>query len=233
MPSTVYLASPGTQQQAQSVADMPVLLSYGVYRGKQWIEDYVPSFSRVLIDSGAFSEMSSGKAIVPEQYMEWCEKWKGKVDAIAGLDDIRGDWRKSLDNYERFPLGFPTFHDTDPPELLIDLIDIAQENSGWIGLGLMPPRQSKEDWVRRACDRIPPGIHVHGWALRLYAHVARLDSMDSTNWWRDGMKYRQMLPWLTYGEALEIAVKRYKRETRITRDRGEKKPTPLFSGEDD
>ena len=49
----VYLASPNTQQQAEHVADMPVLLSFAVYR--PWMSRYQQTFRRILIDSGAFS----------------------------------------------------------------------------------------------------------------------------------------------------------------------------------
>lgn len=65
--------------------------------------------------------------------------------------------------------------------------------------------------------RVPADIHVHGWALRAFTKVRRLDSVDSTNWWRDGMLYAREFPWLTYGECLEIVVKRYEREDRMIR----------------
>lgn len=209
---TVYLASPSTQQQAEHAADMPVLLSFALYR--PFMDRYQASFRRILIDSGAYSEMNTGKRVDMAEYIEWASRWTGHADAIAGLDDISGDWRRSLANYEAFDGGFPTMHDTDPPELLDDLIAIAQERKHWIGVGLMPPRTNKELWIRETLDRIPPDMHVHGWALRAYSHIRRIDSMDSTNWWRDGMDIATKLPWLTYGECLEIVVKRYKRETR-------------------
>jgi hypothetical protein len=65
---------------------------------------------------------------------------------------------------------------------------------------------------------VPEDFHIHGWALRAYSHVRRIDSMDSTNWWRDAMQLRRDLPWLTYGETLELVVKRYQREQRIFRE---------------
>lgn len=211
----VYLASPNTQQQAEHVAGMPVLLSYACY--SDWLgKGYQQSFDRILIDSGAFSEFSSGKKIDLTAYAEWAERWDGHADAVAGLDDIAGDWRRSLRNYEAFPLGFPTFHESDPPGLLDDLVAMAKDRTRWIGLGLLPPRDGKERWVRNALDRIPDGLHVHGWAMRRYTHCRRLDSVDSTNWWRDAMKLRTMadLSHLTYGECLDIVVKRYQRWTR-------------------
>lgn len=217
----VYLASPNTQQQAEHAAGMPVLLSYACY--SPWLaKGYQESFSRLLIDSGAYSEFASGTAIDLSAYADWSQRWVGHADAIAGLDDISGDWRRSLRNYEQFPLGFPTFHETDPPGLLADLVAMAQARTGWIGLGLLPPREGKERWVRAALDRIPDGLHVHGWAMRRYTHLRRLDSVDSTNWWRDAMKLRTHaeLSHLTFGECLEIVVKRYQRWTRRIVDCG-------------
>lgn len=212
----IYLASPGNQQQAEHVADMPVLLSFALY--DPFLDKYQHTFRRILIDSGAYSAFNSGQHVDLSRYAEWAQRWVGHADAIAGLDDISGDWRKSLANYEAFDLGFPTIHDTDPPELLKDLVDIAADRGKWIGIGLKPPRQNKERFVRWACDNIPDDYHIHGWALRAYSHVRRIDSIDSTNWWRDAMKYRRDLPFLTYGEALEIVVKRYQREARMFRE---------------
>lgn len=221
---TVYLASPNTQQQAEHASGMPVLLSFGVVGSgrsgnRPWIERYQQTFRRILIDSGAYSEMNTGKAVDGAAYREWWPRWEPHADAIAGLDNINGDWRQSLRNYEQFG-GFPTMHDTDPPELLDDLIEIAQCRGKWLGIGLKPPREGKERFVRHVCENVPEDIHIHGWALRGYTHVRRLDSVDSTNWYQDAMKLRTLpdTKHLTYGECLEIVVKRYQRWTRTIRE---------------
>jgi len=213
---TVYLASPSNQQQADSVRGMPVLLSYALY--DPFMDRYQQTFSRILIDSGAYSVFNTGKTVDVEAYSEWSTRWIGHADAIAGLDDISGDWRVSMKNYEAMPHGFPTIHDSDPPELLKDIVQLAVERGQWIGIGLTPPREGKERFVRWACDNIPEDVHIHGWALRLYTKVRRLDSVDSTNWFRDAFKVRRDLPWLTFGESLEIIVKRYQRENRMIVD---------------
>ncbi len=212
----VFLASPGTQQQAEHCGGMNVLLSFASFN--PWLWQYQSSFRKVLIDSGAYSELNSGKVIDIEAYKDWSLKWKGYAEAIAGLDDIRGDWKRSLANYAKNEWSFPTWHDTDPLELLTDLIAISKERKTWLGIGLMPPRQGKEKIIRDALDLIPESIHVHGWALRAYTHIRRLDSVDSTNWWRDAMDLRKKLYWLHYGECLDLIIKRYQRETRIIRD---------------
>lgn len=215
------------------MADMPVLLSFAIagLPSKRWIEQYSPSFRRILIDSGAYSEYSTGKPIDIARYIDWTARWDGHADAVAGLDDIAGDWRKSLANYARFPRGFPTFHESDPWELLPELVAMAGERDGWLGLGLIPPRGGKEAWVREACRRIPEGLHVHGWAMRDYTHVRRLDSVDSSNWF---MASWQVLNdprtrHLTPAEALEVVVKRYLRARRVVVDPGAATPG-LFDG---
>lgn len=210
----VYLASPNTQQQAEHAAGMPVLLSYACW--SPWQFSYQQSYSRILIDSGAYSEFTTGKPIDIAAYADWASQWVEHADAIAGLDAINGDWRRSLANYSQFPNGFPTYHETDPPEFLDDVIAIAKQRKQWIGIGLLPATRGKRagwGWLRETLERIPASIHVHGWALRAYTKIRRIDSVDSTAWWRDAMKLRTIrdLSHLTYGECLEIVVKRYER----------------------
>lgn len=212
----VYLASPNTQQQAEHCEDMNVLLSFPLF--SDWMWQYQPSFEKVLIDSGAFSEMNSGKNVDIEAYKDWSQQWIGRATAVAGLDDIRGDYKRGIKNFEAIEWTFPTWHDTDPLEIIPELVAMAQERKTWIGIGLMPPRHGKEKLIRAALEMIPEGIHVHGWALRAYSYISRLDSVDSTNWWRDAMMLRKKLTWLHYGECLELIVKRYKRESRVIRE---------------
>ena len=217
-PSRAYLSSPGNQMHASFLTDMPVLVSFALYpksgRGSKgpWIDDYVPSFRRLLIDSGAYSEMNSGVVVDGVAYKEWQSRWDGvqHVDAIAGLDDISGDWRRSMRNYEMYG-GFPTCHDTDPPELLDDLIPMAGGRGGWIGVGLKPPRTGKWDFVRETLDRIPPDLHVHFWAGGEYSGHPDVDSWDSTNWLLDAFAYKKALSFLTPAECVDLVVKRYQR----------------------
>jgi len=211
-----YLGTPKNQMQAHAASQsrLPVLVSFGAtapWLDKHWMS----SFDRVLLDSGSFSELNSGKVIDGEAYSDWAREREPWVDAWAGIDDIRGDWRRSLSNYEKFG-GFPTFHDTDPVELLDDIIALALSGQRWIGIGMLPPRAGREDWLRRTLDRVPDGIHVHGWACGQYAHINRIDSVDSTNWWRDSFLITKnpMTSHLTPGEALDIVVKRYQRRGR-------------------
>lgn len=213
----IYLGSPACQVQAQACVGHPVLLSYANWR--PWLRGYMPAFDRLLIDSGAFSAHNSGTKIDVIAYKDWVQEFEPMIDAWAGLDSIDGDWRQSLKNYKHG--GFPTIHDSDPPELLDDLIQLAEERGNWLGLGLKPPRQGKEKFIRDVLERVPPHIHIHGWALVQYRYVSvgkgprRVDTFDSTHWFRQVMDLRPKFPYLTPGECLEIAIKKVKRYTRM------------------
>lgn len=208
---TAYLSSPGNQMHAHFCAGQPVLVSFALW--SDWMRHYLPSYGRLLIDSGAYSELTGNAKVDLGAYAEFAAEFTHWADAWAGLDDIGGDWRRSLKNYEAG--GFPTIHEADPIELLDDLIPMARERGGWIGLGLTPPRTGKEATVRRILGRIPNDLHVHGWACQAYAHLPRFDSFDSTNWFRDSWKVKNQLPHLTPAECIEIIVKRYERAGRM------------------
>ncbi len=207
----IYLASPGNQAQAEYGVGHDILLSFATW--SPFLERYVQAFEKILIDSGAFSVLNSGKSVDVVEYVEWAKQWGDQIEAFAGLDDISGDWKKSLRNYRHG--GFPTFHDSDPPELLEDLLEISREQGrNWIGIGLVPPREGKREFIVKTLRRIPDEFHVHGWALRLYGEYRRFDSLDSTNWIRSAMQLRKALHWLTFGECLDIQIKRIVRENR-------------------
>lgn len=210
MSMRTYLSSPNNQLQAHMASGMDVLISFAIY-GK-WMADYTKAYDHILIDSGAYSALNSDESIDVIEYRDWNQQWRDRADAIAGLDDISGNWKLSLRNYEAGG-GFPTYHDTDPPELLADLIELAKSRNNWLGVGVKPPRHNRQMWLQETLEQIPEGIHVHGWALRRYANMIRFDSMDSTNWFRTALTYKAMIPHLTYAECLEISVKRYQRES--------------------
>lgn len=222
----IYLASPMNQLQADAARGMPWLMSYGSWLRNKNMSQWMPSASSLLLDSGAYSELNSGVAIDQEAYVEWAKQWPW-ADNWAALDDIGGNTQRTLQNADRFG-GFPTFHDSDCISTLPEFIGLARERGHWLGIGLVPPRQGKESWLRNVLGRIPDDIHIHGWALGLYTHLGRIDSIDSTHWWREAMKYRTQMPWLTYGETLEIAVKKVARFRRSVDDTA---TMPLFGGD--
>lgn len=211
---TTYLASPLNRLQATHLHGMPVLLSFALWR--KWHPKWLHVWGPMLLDSGAYSEFNSGKKVDIQAYADFAAEWGWRFDAIAGLDDISGDWKRSLENYE--VLGFPTFHNTDPPELLDDLVSIARERGGWMGLGIAPvngDRRYAKQWLLDTLKRMPTDIHVHGWAMRAFRAESRLDSVDSTNWYRDAhclLARGMRLAWLTDAELRDIEIKASERQ---------------------
>lgn len=224
MRPTVYLSSPNTQHQAHAANGMPVLLSFPIASSQTWLDRYLPSFDRVLVDSGAFSELNSGQAVDLDAYAKWSQEMLAfpNVDAAACLDDIRGDWKRGLDNWEALPWTFPVYHDSDPPEALDAILEREPE---WLGLGMMPPRKGAR-WLGETLAILrerAPLIHVHGFALRRYIgslmrHRGTI-SADSTNWFLDvrAMLANNLTAHLTPAECLDVIVKRYRRDA-FTKD---------------
>lgn len=208
--------------QADYLRGMPVLVSFASV--KPWMDDLIPSYDQLLIDSGAYSELTGNAKVDLSAYADWAQQWPA-ADAVAALDDIRGDWERGLENWRRHPWMFPTYHNSDPEEALEVIL---RERPRWIGLGMVPPR-NKREWLLRTLERIPAGIHVHGWALRAYAWHPRLDSVDSTNWFRDALDLNALplCRHLTPGECVEIVVKRYRREGRMKARAGDSLALPL------
>lgn len=206
----VYLASPSNQLHADKCKNLPVLISYSQYA--PCLDRYIATYGKVLIDSGAFSVHTQKATVDIGEYREWSERFKPIAEAVAGLDDISGNWQQGLKNYEAVPWSFPTWHDSDPIELIPDLVALAQERKTWIAIGLKPPRQGKENIVRSFLERVPENIHIHGWALRAYMHIPGINSVDSTGWVREPLTLMSKYPFLTYAECLEIIIKRYQRQ---------------------
>ena len=214
---TFYLGTPGSALHAHLIEGMPVLVSFAAQ--SKWLKrSWMTSFGSLLLDSGAFSEMNSGKKVDLMAYIDWAQQYSF-ADAWAGLDSITGNWRQSMANY-RAPGAwgsFPTFHDSDPPELLSELIKMAQERkSKWIGIGLVPPRGGKEIFMKETLEQIPDDLHVHAWACGMYTYFTRIDSTDSTNWFRDSFKLSKdpLTSHLTPAECLKIVLLRYERSGR-------------------
>jgi hypothetical protein len=223
----IYLSSPTSQMQAHLLAGRRVLLSYAM-RQPVIVRDYVPTFRALLLDSGAYSEFTTGVKVDLTAYIEWAAPLLPQSDAVAGLDDLSGDWRRSLVNYATFPESFPTYHLTDPPELLDDLVQLASERNRWLGVG-MCGRQThidplKERWLRSTLDRIrerePRRLHVHGWALTRYAHCPGLNSVDSSRWvyLAQSIKTHHNTCHLSMAECVSIAIKQILRAPRSTKE---------------
>lgn len=221
--TTVYLSSPKNQMQADYLRDMPVLMSFAVCR--PWMDDYMKSWGPMMLDSGAFSELSSGAKVDLDKYAEYAWDRRTRMDSAAALDDIGGDWERGLANWDAYPWTFPVVHDTDPAKYVDAVLERLQDDERarlhshgpqWLGIGLMPPRRNR-DFVLSVLLRASPNLHVHLFAMRGFMREALKVrgwniSTDSTSWFRNAMSIKAKLTWLTYAECVEIVAKRYKRQ---------------------
>jgi hypothetical protein len=235
----IYLASPRSQLHAhvlsEAIPPARVLLSYS--ERQPCTDEYVPAFGPLLIDSGAYAAMTSGKPVDLRAYIDWQAKWAPQAEAVAGLDVI-ADPEASLRNYAAFPGGFPTYHLSDPPELLPDLLALCRERKHWLGLGMCGQRKHVEPhverWLRDALARVPDGVHVHLWAGVVYTFLRRIDSTDTTAWTKKVMDLGTdpKTAHLSTAERLEIAVKYYQRRSRMVHKSRLGEGPGLFDGEE-
>src|SRR5436189_861587 len=114
-----YLGSPRGQLQAHLLVNTDILISFT--NANKIIWDFQHIFDHILVDCGAYTEFNTGVKVEFEAYKDWAESWRERADAIAGLDDIHGDYKKSWNNFQKADWMFPTWHDTDPIEYLDDL----------------------------------------------------------------------------------------------------------------
>jgi len=179
------------------------------------VEAYRPLWRGALLDSGAFSVMTTGKAIDLGAYREYVSEHGDFYTAIASLDVIDGDWRQSIANWRAMPGTFPTWHEGEPAELLRDYL-AEQAGGGWVGIGMQRPGGRLDPaQTRRVLATLPTDhdCHVHGWGLTMYAADYPFASTDSAAWIR--MLAAHMangnLRHLTKRELLEITIARLDR----------------------
>jgi hypothetical protein len=152
------------------------------------IQNYRPLWAGAIIDSGAFSVHMSGTPVSLEEYRGFLEAHGDFYDAIAGLDVI-SDWRGSVANWRAMEdLGvFPTFHEGEPRELLLEYAQEQAARGGWLGFGaqrpIVPARVAA--WLRECRDvrgDLVHKVHCHGFGLSMYVTAFPFASTDSTAW---------------------------------------------------
>jgi len=150
------------------------------------VEAYRPLWRGALLDSGAFSVMTTGRVIDLGAYRDFVAEHGDFYDAIASLDVIDGDWRASVTNWRAMPGTFPTWHEGEPPELLRDYLE-EQSGGDWVGIGMQRPGGRLDPaQTRRVLASLPRdhAAHVHGWSLTMYAAAYPFASTDSAAWIR-------------------------------------------------
>ena len=240
----IYLASPGNQLHAEMMVGCHVLESYALHAQRSWMVRYRPTFSSMMLDSGAYSEMTTGKPVDLGAYIDFSLAHRCGYDEIVNLDTISGDVSERVASSQRNlqtmrdagldPL--PVFHQGEPWSVLAELASV-----GRVGLGFQRPIRGAESWLDDVFGRLPGGTLVHGFAMASERFTKRypFHSVDSATWfheWRALMALSgqgsDVLHYLTAGELLGLVVRKYERIAKATSWAGAA-TMPLFADVED
>ena len=204
----------------EALRGRPVLESFA-YQMRS-VDRYRPTWSSAFLDSGAFTEMTTGEVIDLDAYVEFCQVHGEFYEVIANLDDIEGDVERSRRNHRRLldagVPAMPVFHQGEPWSVLDEVIASAPRQ--YIGLGFRRPIQGAETWLEDVFSRVPAGVRVHGFAMTSYLQFP-FASVDSSTWVYEMNAIlsakgqgASALQCLTPGKILEIVIKKYERMER-------------------
>jgi hypothetical protein len=184
--------------------------SFDAYRG---------TWKSAMLDSGAFSVHTGGSPVDIGAYRAFVEEKGSFYDSVAALDVI-ADWRKSVENWRAMEdLGaFPTFHEGEPLELLVDYAQEQAARGGWVGLGAQRPivPERLTAWLvscREAVGDLAKAARFHGFAMTMYSAAFPFSSTDSFAWIMavKSLQGITRLNHLTRSEMLSIAISRLER----------------------
>jgi len=235
----VYLASPSNPLQADALCGAHVLESFGLYANKQWMVRFRPTFASLMLDSGAFTEMTSGKKIDRGQYIAFCQQHKAAYAKIVNLDVISGDVASRVDSGKRnlqamMDAGIdalPVFHQGEPWSVLTEYA-----STGKVGLGFQRPIKCADEFLDECFSRIQPSTKVHGFAMTNAEYTGRypFDSVDSATIWYEYQALLSLsgqgsdvMQYQTPRELIEIILRKYHRLPMATAWKG-KATLPLF-----
>jgi len=232
----LYFASPNKHIYAAAVVGQYVLETFADIR--PFSDSYRRAFTGLMLDSGAFTEINSGKKVDLHAYGAFAAEHAADYDVVVNLDDIAGDVDKSASNervlrdeYGLDPM--PVYHQGEPLSVLAEYCARAD----YVGLGFQRPLLSSDDrraWLDECFAAVPTGHRLHGFAMTGYMGSHPFYSVDSTTWIRTYMdiaygahgQIGTLAHFLTPGEILEIVVKRWERMPRCTSWDGCRKATP-------
>jgi hypothetical protein len=205
-----------------------VLESFAFHAGKESLQRYRPTWAGVMLDSGAFSVMQTGKPVDLEAYIDFALQRRTAYDAIVNLDVISGDVTERVDaglrNLQRMRDAgldpMPVFHQGEPWSVLGDLAA-----GGAVGVGMQRPLRGVETFLDGVFGRLGGGVAVHGFALANAKYTGRypFDSVDSATWIREVLALMSLsgqgsdvMQYLTQAELVRLVVLKYQRLPRAT-----------------
>ena len=182
--------------------DRPRILLSFAYRKSVTVNDSLAYLggADVMIDSGAFTAFTQGKAIDMAEYTEWILKERQRITHAAALDVI-GDWKASARNYERMLsiVGdrlhvVPAWHIGSP---LSELLRLCKE-AGYVAIGGCVPYAKRPKLLMRHLVQAhkvaqSSGAKLHGLGVTGRTTMTQLPwrSVDSSSW-QTGHQYGNM-----------------------------------------
>lgn len=140
-----------------------------------------------VLDSGAFSAYNSGTVISLSQYIDACQQLLATDPTLTEVYalDVIGDWRGSLRNYDAMLKAgvpaIPTFHATDPPEMLAEVCAMHDKIAVGGCVGMNPSRRIEV--AAQVFARVwPKKIHGFGYGMREAIMALPFHSVDATTW---------------------------------------------------
>ena len=209
-----------------------------------WMRRYRPTFASLMLDSGAFSEMTTGKPVDLAEYIAFASEHQAAYDTIVNLDVISGEVTERIDRSAKNLQAMrdagidalPVWHQGEPWSVLTDLA-----SCGRVGVGLQRPFRGIDEVLDGVFSRLPSSVRVHGFALANERYTGRypFDSVDSATWVHElralsalSGQGSEVLQFLTQGELLKLVVLKYQRLPMATAWTGRTKvATPLFPEE--
>lgn len=216
MTPRIYFAGVNQSHWCDSFQGLRVLESFADVR--MLMDRYRPVFQSMALDSGAYTEMTTGRPIDLGEYVEFCHEHGRFYDFIASLDSITGGVDANLANWrtmrERGVQAVPTFHQGEP----LDLLKGYCAESQMVALGFQRPIKDAREWLDECFAVIPSEHLVHGWAMTSYTDYP-FYSVDSRTWFFEvrapmGVTGQgaDALNCLTPRELVEIVQKKYLRQ---------------------
>jgi hypothetical protein len=216
----VYFSGVNQHQWLEAMKGQLVLESFADIR--PLTDRYRGTWAGGMLDSGAFTEMTTGRPIDLGAYTGFCQEHGSFYDAIINLDDIRGDVDKSLANLAHLRGAgvdaMPVFHQGEPWSVFEDMCS----EFDYVGIGFQRPIQEAERFLDGVWSR-SGDTKIHGFAMTSYMDGYPFYSVDSTSWLWEVKALLSLnsqgnpLRYLTPSELVNIVLLKYQRMSKADR----------------
>ena len=173
--------------------DLNILESFYYLRKNTRLPWLIKTFKNFLLDSGAFTFLSSGKIVdfdaYTEEYAAFIRKWDVKnffeldIDSIVGLKEVERLRTKLMDLTGRKPI--PVWHKNRGKEYFVEMCkEYPYVAIGGIVTKEIPIRiyEKMFPWFIATAHKYGSKIHALGYTNIKGLYTYKFDSVDSTSW---------------------------------------------------